>query len=153
MKLNGKFVVDAPRTSVWEVLNEPETLAHLLPGAKSVERVSDDEFTATMSVGIGPIRASFSGKLEIVERNEPDFNRMRITGDARQGRIVGDATVTAVELAPDRTEVSVDGEVQVGGMIARVGQRMLGGKSQQMMQQFFRDLSKEAAKRSGSNAG
>lgn len=147
MKLNGKFIVDAPRASIWDALNDTETLKGLVPGARSLTRTGDDEFQAAMSVGVGPIKANFDGKLEITERAEPDYNRMRITGNAKQGRISGEATVSAVELAPDRTEVTVDGDVQVGGMLARVGQRMLGGLSQQMMQQFFKDLSRAAASR------
>ena len=147
MKINGNFVVDASRESVWEVLNDPATLKALLPGAKTLTQTGDDRFAATMTVGLGPIRATFKGELEIVERCEPDYNRMRITGDAKQGRISGNATVTTKELAPDKTEVDVSGNVEVSGMLARVGQRMLGGMSQQMMQQFFKDLSREAAKR------
>lgn len=147
MKINGKFTVDAPRANVWDALNDTQTLKGLVPGAKSLTRVSDDEFKATMTVGVGPIKANFDGKLEVVERAEPDYNRMRITGNAKQGRISGEATVSAAELAPDKTEVTVDGDVQVGGMLARVGQRMLGGLSQQMMQQFFKDLSRAASKR------
>ena len=129
------------------MLNDAETLRHLVPGSQSLTRTSDDEFAATMVVGVGPIKARFSGKLEIVERCEPDYNRMRIVGDAKQGRISGEATVSAMELAADKTEVSVEGDVQVSGMLARVGQRMLSGLSQQMMQQFFKDLAREAARR------
>ena len=139
--------MNAPRASVWEVLNDANTLRNLVPGSQSLTRTSDDEFAATMVVGVGPIRARFSGKLEIVERCEPDYNRMRITGDAKQGRISGEATVSAKEITDDKTEVSVDGDVQVSGMLARVGQRMLSGLSQQMMQQFFKDLAREAARR------
>lgn len=150
MKIDGKFKVSAPRATVWEVLDDPDTLRNLVPGAQSLERTSDDEFRARMVVGVGPIKATFNGKLEVVERCEPEYNRMRITGDARQGRITGEATVRAEEIADDETEVSVSGDVQVSGMIARVGQRMLGGLSQQMMQQFFNDLTREANRRNAS---
>ena len=150
MKIDGKFTVSAPRASVWEVLDDPVTLRNLVPGAQSLERVSDDEFRARMIVGVGPIKATFNGKLEVVERCEPEYNRMRITGDAKQGRITGEATVRAEEIADDETEVTVAGDVQVSGMIARVGQRMLGGVSQQMMRQFFADLAREATRRNAS---
>lgn len=150
MKIDGKFKVSAPRATVWEVLDDPETLRNLVPGAQSLERTGDDEFRARMVVGVGPIKATFDGRLEVVERCEPEYNRMRITGDARQGRITGEATVRAEEVTDDETEVSVSGDVQVSGMIARVGQRMLGGLSQQMMQQFFNDLAREATRRNAS---
>lgn len=150
MKIDGKFKVSAPRATVWEVLDDPETLRNLVPGAQSLERTGDDEFRARMVVGVGPIKATFDGRLEVVERCEPEYNRMRITGDARQGRITGEATVRAEEIAGDETEVTVSGNVQVSGMIARVGQRMLGGLSQQMMQQFFNDLAREATRRNAS---
>ena len=149
MKIDGKFTVSAPRASVWEVLDDPVTLRNLVPGAQSLERTGDDEFRARMIVGVGPIKATFNGKLEVIERCEPDYNRMRITGDAKQGRITGEAVVRAEEIADDETEVTVAGDVQVSGMIARVGQRMLGGVSQQMMRQFFTDLAREATRRNG----
>lgn len=150
MKIDGKFTVSAPRASVWEVLDDPVTLRNLVPGAQSLERTGDDEFRARMIVGVGPIKATFNGKLEVIERCEPEYNRMRITGDAKQGRIAGEATVRAEEIADDETEVTVAGDVQVSGMIARVGQRMLGGVSQQMMRQFFTDLAREATRRNPS---
>ena len=150
MKIDGKFTVSAPRARVWEVLDDPVTLRNLVPGAQSLERVGDDEFRARIIVGVGPIKATFNGKLEVVERCEPEYNRMRITGDAKQGRITGEATVRAEEIAEDETEVTVAGDVQVSGMIARVGQRMLGGVSQQMMRQFFTDLAREATRRNAS---
>ena len=150
MKIHGTFNVSAPRASVWAVMDDPDTLRNLVPGAQSLERTGDDEFRARMVVGVGPIKATFDGKLEIVERSEPEFNRMRITGDAKQGRISGEAKVSAVETSANETEVSVTGDVQVSGMVARVGQRMLSGLSQQMMQQFFKDLAREATRRDAS---
>ncbi len=148
MKLDGEFTVNAPRQKVWETLNHVETLAKMIPGGSGLTEVAPDEYQARMNVGIGPIRSEFSGKVRITERDEPISYRLSLEGSARQGWVNGDGKVGLEATSPETTLVSVEGNLQVGGMLARVGQRMLPGVSKQMMQTFFQNVEKEAGKRS-----
>ena len=147
MKITGEFTVDAPKQKVWETLDDVEALGSMIPGAAGLTEVGPDTYTSTMDVGIGPIRTKFSGKVKIAERDAPNSYRLQVEGDSRHGWMNGNGKVELEELAPESTLVKCDGDLQVGGMIARVGQRMLPGVSKQMMQTFFKNVEREAMKR------
>ena len=146
MNISGEFTVNAPRQKVWETLNDVEALGSMIPGSKGLREVGPDEYAASMDLGIGPIRTSFNGKVKISDRVEPSSYRLSIEGDSRHGWMKGTGSVELEEASEESTLVKADGEVQTGGMIARVGQRMLPGISKQMMQTFFKNVEKHAAR-------
>ncbi len=145
LKLNGNFTINAPRQRVWDTLNDVDSLRSIIPGASSLTETAPDEYSASITAGVGPVKGNFQGKVVIRDRDEPRYYRLLIEGRARQGWMKGDGSVELTESTPDTTEVSVQGDFQVGGLIARVGQRMLSGVSNQMMQSFFRDLERIAS--------
>ena len=144
MKIDGKFTLNAPRCKVWETLNDVEALGSMIPGAKGLEEIGLDEYQATMNISIGPIKTSFNGKVRIAERNEPVRYVLQVEGKSRHGWMSGTGTVNLDELSEDSTLVDAVGDVQVGGMIARVGQRMISGLAKQMMQTFFKNVESAA---------
>ncbi len=144
LKISGNFTIKAPRQRVWEVLNDVESLKSIIPGAQSLTETAPDEYSASMIVGVGPVKGNFQGKVAIKDRDEPRYYRLLVEGKARQGWMKGDGSVELTESTPETTEVDVQGDFQVGGLIARVGQRMLSGVSNQMMQSFFKDLERLA---------
>ena len=147
VKISGEFTVNAPRQKVWETLNDVETLGSMIPGAKGLREVGPDEYAASMDLGIGPIRTSFSGKVKISERVEPSSYKLQIEGNSRHGWMNGNGNVELEEVSDDSTLIRADGDIQVGGMVARVGQRMLPGISKQMMQTFFKNVERNASQR------
>ena len=144
MKISGEFTVNAPRDKVWETLNDVEALGSMIPGAKGLTEVDPDEYTASMDLGIGPIRTSFTGKVRISERDEPNSYKLQVEGNSRHGWMNGTGKVELEEASPSTTLIRADGDLKVGGMIARVGQRMLPGISKQMMQTFFSNVERHA---------
>ena len=147
MKISGEYTVKAPRRRVWETLNDVEALGSMIPGAKGLKEVGPDEYTANMDVGIGPIKTSFSGKVKITDRKEPSHYRLIVDGNSRHGWMKGTGDVELEEVSAESTLIRAEGEVQVGGMIARVGQRMLPGVSKHLMGVFFKNVEKSAAGR------
>ena len=147
MKISGEFTLDAPRQQVWDTLNDVEALGSMIPGAKGLKEVAPDEYSATMDIGIGPIHTKFSGKVRISERDEPNAYQLRVEGKSRHGWMNGTGRVELEEVTAESTLVKADGDLQVGGMIARVGQRMLPGISKQMMQKFFQNVERQASER------
>ena len=81
MKISGEFTVNATRDKVWETLNDIEALGSMIPGAKGLTEVGPDEYTASMDLGIGPIRTSFTGKVRISERDEPNSYKLQVEGE------------------------------------------------------------------------
>ncbi len=147
MKISGEFTVKAPKQKVWETLNDVEALGSMIPGAKGLTEVGPDEYTATMDVGIGPIKASFAGKVKIEDRDAPNSYRLLVDGNSRHGWMKGTGKVELEEIDAESTLIKADGDIHVGGMIARVGQRMLPGVSKQLMGVFFKNVEKAAMRR------
>jgi carbon monoxide dehydrogenase subunit G len=124
MKIEGSHDVSAPRQKVWEAFLDPEQLRQAIPGCEKLEALGNDEFRATMKIGIGPVKGTFDGKVKITDKQPPNGYRR------------GDTTITLSDI-PGGTRVTYSADVQVGGMIAGVGQRMLGGASKMLADQFF----------------
>lgn len=145
MKLNGNFVVQAPRQQVWDALNDVDKLAQIIPGAQNLTQTGPDRYSATMRVGVGPIKSNFNGTVAISEQREPEHYRLDVEGQAKQGQMKGSGAVDLEEVSEGSTQVRVDAEFHVSGMIARVGQRMMSGVANQLMQTFFKELERQAA--------
>ncbi|HYB43185.1 MAG TPA: carbon monoxide dehydrogenase subunit G [Candidatus Methylomirabilis sp.] len=140
MKIEGTNDIPAPRDRVWSALLDPGMLAAAIPGCEKLEAIGPDEYKAIMKVGVGPVKGTFEGKVRITDIQPPDRYRMAMEGSGGPGFVRGEA---AMELAPggDGTRVSYSADVQVGGLIASVGQRMLGGVSRMILEQFFTKMS------------
>lgn len=139
MKVEGSYAFPAPPQQVWNLLLDPESLRSCIPGCESITETGPDQFDAALKVGVASIRGSYKSKIAIVDRDEPNAYTLRVEGSGGQGFVKGTAHIT---LTPEGegTRVNVDGDGQVGGMIAGVGQRMLGGVAKMLMNQFFECL-------------
>ena len=147
MQVNGEFKLKAPRQTVWDMLNDPEVLAASIPGADRFVSEGEDRYRAEMSVGIGMIRGKFGGTVEVKDKLEPERYRMLVEGKGPGGWLKGDGLLNLNETGAEETTVSVDGDATVGGLLARVGQRMIGNASNSLMKQFFSNLEKEIRRR------
>ncbi|HEY7649506.1 MAG TPA: carbon monoxide dehydrogenase subunit G [Methylomirabilota bacterium] len=136
MKIEGSHDVSAPRQKVWDAFLNPEELRHAIPGCEKLEALGNDEYRAIMKVGIGPVKGTFEGKVKITDKRPLDNYRMAVEGSGGPGFVRGDTTITLSDI-PGGTRVAYSADVQVGGMIAGVGQRMLGGASKMLADQFF----------------
>jgi hypothetical protein len=140
MKIEGAHEIPAPRQRVWEAFLDPEHLKKAIPGCERLEAIGDDEYKATMKVGVGAVKGTFEGKVRITEKNAPEAYRMAVEGSGGPGFVRGEAAITLTE-TPSGTRVAYSADVQVGGLIAGVGQRMLGGVTKMMADQFFNRMS------------
>lgn len=146
LTMNGEIDLAAPPQVVWEKLNDPEVLKACIPGCQSLERTSENELEAVAKVKIGPVSATFKGKVTLSDIDPP--NGYTISGEG-QGGIAGFAKGGArVRLAPNGTgtRMSYDVEAQVGGKIAQLGARLIDGVSKRLADQFFAAFADEVAK-------
>lgn len=143
MKLEGEFTFNAPREKVWSILNDPAVLKKHMPGCDSLEAVGDDQYEAVLKIVVGAIKGSYKAKLTLKDKNPPEYYTLQIEGSGRPGFVKGEGRVHLKDLT-GQTALSYSGELQVGGLIARVGQRLLGSISEKMTRQFFQDLGAEA---------
>ena len=143
MKISGSYEFNASPLRVWETLMDPQALEHCIPGCESFSPVGDSEYQAVVSVGVGPVRGSYSAKIALRDLVPHRSYRLAIEGSGSAGFANGEAAVSLTEQG-DKTTVQVDSDAQVGGTVARVGQRLIGSVAKGIMDQFFGCL-REAA--------
>ena len=136
MKIEGSADIPAPRDKVWAAFLDPEILAQALPGCEKLEAIGPNEYKATMKVGVAAIKGTFEGKVKLSDLEPPNRYRMAVEGSGGPGFVRGEAGMQMSDV-DGGTKVSYDADVQVGGLIASVGQRMLGGVTKMMLDQFF----------------
>ncbi len=140
MKIAGAYTVPAPRERVYAALQDPDTLARSMPGCKQLVRTGDNEYEMQMSLAISAVSGVFSGKVRLADQNPPTGYRMLVDGSGKIGFVKGDGLLT-LEDNGDSTEVRYDGEVNAGGLIAGVGQRLLDTTAKMLIKRFFDKLS------------
>jgi carbon monoxide dehydrogenase subunit G len=129
--------VSASRQRVWEALNDLDVLAQCIPGCESIERESDTEMLATMKVKIGPVKARFESRIRLSKLNPPQS--YTISGEGKGGPAgfgKGGADVTLAETGGN-TILRYTATVQVGGKLAQIGSRLVGGAARKIADDFF----------------
>ncbi len=146
MKVQGKHKLKAPQQKVWDLIMDADALTKIIPGCQHLEETAPGAFEAKLNVGVAPVKGEFFGSVMMEAVQPPESYRMIVEGSGAPGFMRGSA---AIRLEPDgdQTVLNVEGDVQVGGVIAGVGQRMLGGVSRLLMGQFFKALDNELANR------
>ena len=143
MKLEGTHEVEATRERVYQSLVNADVLQRCIPGCERLERTGENTFAATIRAGVGSIKGVFDGNVRLEDLREPEHFRIVVDGKGAPGFLKGSGDL---DLQQDGaiTKVKYAGDVQVGGTIASVGQRMIQGAAKMMAAQFFTSLGAEA---------
>ena len=142
MKIEATYEIDAPRERVFAALTEPEVLRRAIPGCESLEKTSADTYMATMKAGVGAIKGTFKGDVRLKDMRAPEHYRIVVEGKGAMGFAKGSADFD-LEEKDGGTLIKYSGEMQIGGTIAGVGQRMIQGAAKMMASQFFAKLEAE----------
>ena len=143
MKLEGTHELEATRERVYQTLVNPEVLQRCIPGCERLERTGENSFSATIRAGVGSVKGVFEGKVRLEDLREPEHFRMVVEGKGAPGFLKGSGDLD-LEQAENVTRVNYSGDLQIGGTIASVGQRMIQGTAKMMAAQFFTCLGAEA---------
>jgi uncharacterized protein len=131
------------REELWRVLLDAQQMAKWIPGCERLEEVGPDRYAATLKVGVAAIKGSYTGYVEIRDKQFPERYTLAVEGTAAPGFVKGTAQLNLTDLGDGRTELEVNGDAQVGGLIASVGQRFLTGIARQMTQQLLKNIERE----------
>lgn len=137
MEMTGEYKIPAPRQKVWEALNDPEILATCIPGCQELNKDSDTELSAVVKSKVGPVSATFKGKVTLSEIDPP--NGYKISGEGTggvAGFAKGGAEVKLVDDG-DGTLLSYVATAQVGGKLAQIGSRLIDSTAKKMANEFF----------------
>jgi uncharacterized protein len=136
MELKARYAFDATAGRVWELLMDPVAIAACLPGCQTFEPVGPDRYRVVLTAGVAAVKGTFEGTVSIADKQPERAYRLLVEGSGRAGFAKGESTIT---LTPDHGKVAVDvaGVVNVGGLVAQVGQRLIGATAKLMMDRFF----------------
>lgn len=144
MTLDGTYTFHAPRERVWQLLMDTEALASCIPGCEGLEPLGDDRYRARVVASVAAIGGAFEGTVAILDKAAPESYRLVVEGSGTPGFVNGESRVTLAEEGA-ATVVVVSSTMEVGGTIARLGQRLVGSVSKMMMDRFFACLAGKAA--------
>jgi carbon monoxide dehydrogenase subunit G len=140
MKLAGEYLFDGPCDQVWELIRDPEALAAALPGAQSLNQVSGGEYEGEMNVRIGPVSGLFAGRVAISDEAPPESCTLSVEGKGSPGFANGTGQVHLIDQGDGTTLMKYEGELQVGGRLASVGQRLIESVSKSLTRQALESL-------------
>jgi uncharacterized protein len=143
MKIEGTQELRAPRERVWQALVDPAVLQRCIPGCERLEQTGENTYAATLRTGVGAIKGVFQGNVRLEEMRAPEHYRIVVDGKGQPGFLKGAGDLD-LEEKEGATLVRYAGDVQVGGTLAGVGQRMIQGAAKMMATQFFTSLEAEA---------
>lgn len=140
MEMSGEYKINAPRAKVWAGLNDPDILKQSIPGCEEIDQTSDTSFTAKVTAKVGPVKAKFTGSVQLTDIDAP--NGYRISGEGKGGAAgfaKGGANVLLSDDG-DGTLLKYEVDAQVGGKLAQLGARLIDGTAKKMASQFFENF-------------
>jgi carbon monoxide dehydrogenase subunit G len=139
MKIEGSHNFKATREKVWQILLDPEMIAQCIPGCEDLKEIGPDQYEANVKVGVGAVKGSYKTKVSIKDKQPPSHYVLSGEGSAGPGFIQGDLAID-LEEQDGETRLKYSTDAKVGGLVAAVGQRMLGGVAKMMVDQFFKKM-------------
>jgi carbon monoxide dehydrogenase subunit G len=143
MKIAGTHQLNAPRDRVYQALVDPEVLQRCIPGCERLEKTAENTYSATIRAGIGAIKGVFTGTVRLEDMRPPEHYRIVVEGKGGPGFLKGSGDLD-LDAEGEGTLIKYTGDLQLGGTIASVGQRMIQGTAKMMASQFFTALEAEA---------
>ena len=136
MKLIGSYKLNVKKEIVWQALNNPDILKQCIPGCESFVKESSTVFSASATNQIGPMNATFSGKISMSNIKENENYTISGEGQSVVGFANGNADVKLTE-ENGLTTLSYKVDINVGGKVAQLGSRLIDGVAKKMSDYFF----------------
>ncbi|WP_233274989.1 CoxG family protein [Calidifontibacillus oryziterrae] len=145
LKIEYTYKFALPKSTVWTYIQDEDVLRNSLPGCKSFEEITSDVYVAELGLNTGPVKGLFAAEVQQTDQIPPNSYRLHVKGKGKPGEINAIAEMFLEETG-DSTEVACIAEVEVTGLLAAVGQRVLGGVAKVILGQFFKAAEKEMVK-------
>ena len=146
MQLSGTHVLNAIPSKVWGMLMDTDTLSRIVPGISRLEKTGDNKFKSILDIRLGPVQSSFTGNLQMEEIQEEKGFTLKVQQNSKIGNANADIQISLLPVNKLQTELAFTGDVKLSGMLAGMGQRLIGGVSNTLTKQFFLNLDKELGK-------
>ena len=146
MQITGEAKVAAPREEVYDAMLNPEILKEALPGCEKLEEIGENEYLATMTMGVAMIKGKYDGKVRITDQNRPESFTMHIEGKGPQGTVGGEGKLNFSDDGQGGTIVNYTGDANVRGTLARIGGRVIQPAAKMIVGKFFESLQSNMAR-------
>jgi hypothetical protein len=142
VRVSAQFDLPASPERVYGALTDAAILQRCIPGCESLTPTGDGQFDARVKVGIAALKAVYTGRAELRDRQPPHAFTLAVDGKSAAGFVRVSA---AIRMAPADagTRLQCDADAQVGGPMAAVGSRLIEAAARQQMGEFFRRLDQE----------
>jgi carbon monoxide dehydrogenase subunit G len=142
VNIQGTHHLHAPRDRVYQSLIDPEVLRRCIPGCERLEKTGTNEYSATIGAGVGAIKGVFTGIVRLADMRPPEHYQIIVEAKGTPGFVKGTGDFD-LEAEGEGTLIKYTGDLQVGGMIASVGQRLIQGTAKMLASRFFTKLEEE----------
>ena len=143
MKIEGTQKIAVARERLFAALTDPAVLQKCIPGCEQLEKTGENQYNAKLTAGVGPIKGVFNATVSLADITAPSHYKLVVEGKGQPGFVKGAGELNLAEDG-DGTSIQYTGEVNVGGLLASVGQRMIQGAANMMASRFFSALEQEA---------
>jgi carbon monoxide dehydrogenase subunit G len=147
MELTSTYSFAATPTEVWSLLMDASAIAACLPGCRELRPIGDDRYQADLTIGVAAVSGAFAVNIALLDKVPPHSYRLNVEATGKPGFARGSAAIV-LSAKEGGTAVTVTADAEVGGLIARVGQRLLEGVARMTMDRFYECLSKRLDKTS-----
>jgi uncharacterized protein len=144
LKIEGIQKIDAPRERIFAALIDPAILQKCIPGCEQMEKTGDNQYKAKLTAGVGPVKGVFTASVSLQDIIAPEHYKLVVEGKGQPGFVKGSGELNLKEEG-SATEITYTGDVNVGGLIASVGQRMIQATANMLAGRFFKSLEAETA--------
>lgn len=125
------------------MLMDTDMLSKIVPGISRLEKTDDHTFKSILEIKLGPVHSSFTGNLQMEEITGQKGFTLKLTQNSKIGNASGAIKITLLPVDNENTEINFDGDVKLSGMLAGMGQRVMGSVANTLTKQFFANLDKE----------
>jgi uncharacterized protein len=145
LRIEYSYTFDLPRNIVWRYIQDDRVLRSSLPGCQSFKETPKGIYVAELGLNTGPVKGLFSAEVQQVDQIPPTYYRLLVKGKGKPGEIdaVADMILEEAEEVEGGSKITCVAEIEVTGVLASVGQRVMGGVAKVILGQFFKSAEKE----------
>jgi carbon monoxide dehydrogenase subunit G len=151
LKIEGTQKIEASRERIFAALVDPAVLQKCIPGCEQMEKTGENQYNAKLTAGVGPVKGVFTATVSLQDIVPPEHYKIVVEGKGQPGFVKGSGELTLKDDG-GATEIVYTGDVNVGGLIASVGQRMIQSAANLLAGRFFKSRESEVAGQAGSSA-
>ncbi len=137
MDMNGSQRIEASREAVYAALNDVDVLRQCIPGCDSIEKTSETDMNAKVTLRVGPVKASFAGKVTLSDLDPPNGYTISGEGSGGMAGFAKGGAKVVLEADGAATILHYTVNADIGGKLAQLGSRLIDGTAKKLAGDFF----------------